>query len=724
MHPNRFVRLNKGSILLFILLALMVMIQPAGGATDAPNIILIYLDDLDASPEVLATMPNLQQLLVQQGTSFANALVAMPSCCPSRASLLTGQYVHNHGIIGNTYPYGGFQKFYETGQEQQTIATHLQSAGYRTMFVGKYLNGYPNGASQTYVPPGWSEWYAYLGGGGLYFHYTLNENGQLVRYIERPEDYSTDVYTRKVVDFIQRNSQSQSVEPFFVLVAPFAPHLPAYPAPRHAVLFPKLRAPRSPAFNETDVSDKPNWVRKQPPLSSDEIKTIDQIYRNRLRSLQAADEMIAQIVATLEEVGQLEKTYLIFSSDNGFHLGEHRLLLGKGTPYEEAIRVPLIVRGPGVPPGETRDQVVTNVDLASTFADWARQPFNESATDGRSLSPLLITQTITVTWRTAVLFENPPRTAPAPGVNIQAPDHRNEDDDYDARYLVEVAAAGRSAEPRQVAGQAAALIDAVDGVANLGLHTGALKYVEYKTGERELYDLTQDPYELTNLVASTPAEQLVELATWLAILKSCAGASCREADAFTPGQVPTPTPTPTPIPCADTPGNLLRNSGFEEGVIGWQFFTTGEASLMTTTSAYACQLAAQIEVTSPAANLQLYQASFLLKPNTIYRLHLAGWSSTGHDLTLYVQQHSGDTDFGLRDHVIDLTPSWQTYTVEFTTKRITTPTTDTRLRLWLAPYAKAGDLYRFDAIVLEELATSTGQPAEGNQLFLPVVQGE
>jgi N-acetylglucosamine-6-sulfatase len=313
--------------------------QPA-----TPNIIFILTDDLNA--DLIEFMPNLKQQLVAQGTTLKNFFVNVSLCCPSRANILRGQYAHNTQVLTNLMPTGGFEKFYALGHESSTVATWLQAAGYRTFYLGKYLNGYPASVSLTHVPPGWTEWYSPVAGNPYSnFNYVMNENGKLVRYGSRADDYLTDVVARKSIDFIKRAAAEG--QPFFIHLALYVPHSPATPAPRHAELFPDAQLPRPPSFNEPDVSDKPSFIRNRPLLTERQIAQMQDLYRKRLQSLQAVDEMLASLIATLQATGQLEHTYIFFTSDNGFHMGEHRLNSGKQTAYEEDIRVLLIVRGPG-----------------------------------------------------------------------------------------------------------------------------------------------------------------------------------------------------------------------------------------------------------------------------------------------------------------------------------------------------------------------------------------
>src|SRR5215216_346174 len=368
--------------------------------TERPNIILIVTDDLDISS--MSHMPNLRSLLIDRGTTFENAFVTDSLCCPSRASILRGQYPHNHLIEGNEWPQGGAKKFHALGRQRSTIATWLQSAGYQTVLIGKYLNDYQG----TYVPAGWDEWYAVSGN---YTSSDLNENGRIVSY--DPGRYYLDgVLADKAVGYIRDptgNVPSFLVpdRPFFMWLGTKAPHQPADPAPRYEDALPNVSLPRPPSFDEEDVSDKPDWISDNPPLGPQQIADAEDLYRKRLQSMLAVDDMIGKLVNALKESGELDNTYIFFTSDNGFHLGAHRLSIGKWTAYEEDIRVPLIVRGPGVPEGRKLEHLVLNNDFAPTFADLAGAK-TPSFVDGRSLVPLLTDDPPSPNnWRQAFLVE-------------------------------------------------------------------------------------------------------------------------------------------------------------------------------------------------------------------------------------------------------------------------------------------------------------------------------
>lgn len=459
--------------LLLILLSVPVAVGAQGGPAVRPNIVLFLTDDEDV--RIHAFLPKTKALLEERGAVFSNAFVPYPLCCPSRASLLRGQYPHNTGVLGNQPPLGGFAVFRERGLEASTVATWLQAVGYRTVLAGKYLNGYGDrGTDLRHVPLGWTEWYAGLGGRPYgNYDYALNENGRIVLYGHRPEDYLTDVIAQKAVEAMERAVRAG--HPFFLYLATYAPHSPATPAARHVALFQDAQLPRPPSFNEADVSDKPTVVRRRPPLGARAIARMEALYRRRLQSLQAVDDLVETVVRALTRLGQLDRTYLVYTSDNGFHMGEHRLLPGKNLPYEEDIRVPLIVRGPGIRPGQRIETLVVNTDLAPTFAEIAGTS-PPSFVDGRSLLPLL--RGDAVRWRQSVLIQV--RTPAGGG--------------FDA------------------------------------IRTAEWKYVAWRTGERELYHLRTDPYELNNLAASAPPGLISDLAARLAELTRCAAERCRAVE--------------------------------------------------------------------------------------------------------------------------------------------------------------------------------------------------
>lgn len=427
-------------------------------------------------------MPHVQRLR-SRGTTFTNYVVTDSLCCPSRASIFTGCYPHNTGIFTNVGPDGGFALFHARGEETDTFATRLQDRGYRTALMGKYLNGYTAqgrvDGKPRYVPPGWTEWDV-AGNGYSEFDYNLNENGKLVHYGSRPRAYLTDVMARKGSAFVHRASAAR--KPFFLEISTFAPHGPYTPAPRHAADFPGLQAPRTPAFNETDVSDKPPWLRDHPALTPAQIGEIDAAYRARAQAVEAVDDLIGKLEQRLRRDGVADNTYIFFSSDNGLHLGEHRLMPGKLTAFETDIHVPLVVAGPDVLAGRNVARVTENVDLYPTFVRLGRAG-SSPLVDGKGLVPLL-------------------RGNPAP--------------DWRDAALVE----HHGPDSAAAAGPDAAKLGSGNPSTYEALRLQHSIYIEYANGGREYYDLESDPYELTNAFTSLSPSRVDALHSQLAKLET------------------------------------------------------------------------------------------------------------------------------------------------------------------------------------------------------------
>ena len=462
----------------------------AQSAPPKPNIIFILADDMRKDDLNPTYMPQTTTELVKKGMSFQNAFVSNPLCCPSRATIMRGQYGHNTDIWFNTNIFdsdpnvrdGGWLGYNGNGYEKDNVATHLHdpAAGYTTGFFGKYLNGYV-GATDNTPPPGWDDWFAFKT--IHYYGYDVNDNGTIKHFGSRSTDYSTDVLNAQVKEFIRANA-GQS-KPFFAYVAPYAPHAPSTPAPRDKNTFNGLKAPRLASFNEADVTDKPDWIKSLRKLTSDDIANINQRHENRIESLQAVDDLVGAVVSTLgEKPGVLSNTYIVFTSDNGWHHGEHRIRSGKGRPYEESVRVPLVIRGPDavapatpvVQPDSSTDKLVLNTDYFPTFMDLAGTQ-TPSYVDGRSLIPVL-TGSTTTSWRTAILIEGRGNGAD-PEIEV--------DRNYNA------------------------------------VRESSRKYIEYEGGFRELYDLSADPNELTNAYSSAAptVAPRPELKTRLDALRGC-----------------------------------------------------------------------------------------------------------------------------------------------------------------------------------------------------------
>lgn len=459
--------------------------QPAltGAVPQRPNIVLITTDD--QTMDDMAWMPNTRRLLGRNGVTFSNSLSPHPLCCPARAEILTGQYAQNNGVRSNATALGGWKRLDPT----RTIATWLDNARYQTAFVGKYLNGYSSKAGRE---PGWDIWNPTVRNVYGYYDYTMFNNGNRVTY---PYKHNADLVGEKTVQYVRRFSKRSA--PFFIWASQVAPHgaclqsqelscwQPPLAAKRHRTLFTDVQSPslEDPAFNEEDVSDKPPAIRDLPLRDP---AAINDLFQKRIQSLQAVDEAVAATVRALRNTGELANTLIVFTSDNGYLLGEHRYK-SKNVPYEQAMSVPLLVRGPGVPGGKVRRQTVTTVDLAATFLDAA----NTRATlrlDGRSVLPL-ISDPSKPGYDTVLIQSGP-------------------------RYRREVA----------------------EGWYYRGVRTARYTYVEYPgDGFVEMYDRAKDPSQLTN-IARDPAYKALEseLARRTGLLSGCSGAGCRA----TFGQLP------------------------------------------------------------------------------------------------------------------------------------------------------------------------------------------
>jgi N-acetylglucosamine-6-sulfatase len=466
----------------------------AAGASGArPNVVFVLTDDL--AWNLVRHMPHVLRM-EHEGETFTNYFVTDSLCCPSRASIFTGRFPHDTHVYDNSPPEGGFRVFHERGEEAQTFAVALQRVGYRTALMGKYLNGYEpsarEGSGKPYVPPGWNEWDV-AGDGYPEFGYQMNSDGRVRRYGYRPAEYLTDVLARKGLRFIDRSAAAR--RPFLLELATFAPHSPYTPAPRDARDFPGLRAPRSPAFDAIGTGE-PAWLRSFVPLGPAQIASIDHEFRLRAQAVQAVDRMIGEIEATLAADGVARDTYVVFSSDNGLHMGEHRLQPGKLTAFDTDIKVPLIVTGPGVPAGRTLKQMSENVDLCPSFEELAgaRVPAD---VDGHSLLALWHGRTAG-RWRREVLIEHHGRVLD-PG----DPD---------------LPASGAGNPPSYEA-----------------IRSEHSLYVEYSTGEREYYDLRRDPFELHNLAAQLSPAQMLGLHRTLLAIERCHGArACWRSQTATP----------------------------------------------------------------------------------------------------------------------------------------------------------------------------------------------
>jgi arylsulfatase A-like enzyme len=444
--------------------------ERAAAQSAGPNIVLIVTDDMQASD--LEAMPRTRDLIGGYGTTFPYLFSSTPLCTPSRVSLLTGQFAHNHGVLGNSAETGGYPRYAGLGLGSRSIQMPLRAAGYRTALIGKFMNGIPEAGE---VAPGWDHLFALLG--HQHRGFRVNENGAASR--ARQKDFTTPALSKEAVSFITGTPAGQ---PFFLHLSPIAPHnIPRYPEAL-ARKFLNARIPRTPDLNEDDVSDKPAYLRGRSRFKRRRLRFLGEHHRGRLRSLLMVDDMVADVVAALEETGRLGNTYIFFLSDNGMLIGHHRHV-GKTLPYDRGARTPLLARGPGFVPGTVDGRLALNIDVTATI----------TAVSGISLPDLDGVSLLDPPARSDLLLEW--LGAPEPPDTFYSP-----------------------TAPRYSA-----------------LRTGNRLYVEYETGERELYNYDDDRYELNNLLAtfdgrvpSPDAEaQAQQFQTRLAALRSCSGAACR-----------------------------------------------------------------------------------------------------------------------------------------------------------------------------------------------------
>jgi N-acetylglucosamine-6-sulfatase len=635
MSSNCAARVNShpppGRVLALVIFTMLAVfpVAHAPAQTNQPNIIVLMADDLDVGSleTMLANnlMPNFATYFVDQGIKFEQSFVTNAVCCPSRATFLSGQYSHNHQALTNSFN-GSVQAFEDT----TALPTWLKAAGYRTAHVGKYLNAYgyfselhdplPTATTspfiqkivedfaanllsaltgqppsafkrlrQTYVPPGWSEWYGLLDTSAYCtYNFKINENGQVTQYLKngrvvrnavwnmaqiRPpindgqlHNYQTDVLADLSVDFLRRatTDTTQAARPFFLAIMPLAPHIEACgrydpdgpkakfkvykdqfqafirPAPRHQALQPSLRdlgasllpqpqVAGTRSFNEQDLSGKPREFQSKLLLLDqyDQSGLFNQ-YGNRLASLVALDDLIGRVVGELQRNGQLENTIIFFTSDNGWFYGEHRLS-AKMLAYEEAIRVPLYVRVPGSAGGQRVSHLTLNNDLAPTIAELAgARP--TLTVDGRSFVPLLQGPQAALPWRKQFLVEHYLGVWPEQDIRV-----------FDAANAFAIRTGSGSTLPNRK------YIEYYDGVQRGSSGYYLSERQKQPSGQfvwqgplldNEYYDLDADALEVDNLlhdVAADPNEQQIldetaELKTLLGQLLPCKGDACRQLE--------------------------------------------------------------------------------------------------------------------------------------------------------------------------------------------------
>ncbi len=334
---------------------------PVTAPATRPNVVVILTDDQRA--DSLPSMPNVDALLRQQGTTYTNAMVPTSLCCPSRATILTGLYAHTSRLFGNGdvggARYGGWRRFHRLGLENRTLGPALHAQGYRTALIGKYLNYFGKYSPPGYVPPGWDTFSAFMSSHGSYYGYRLSDG---TAYGVQPQDYSTDVLAARATEFI---ASTPAEQPLFLYFAPFGPHAPYTPAPRHLGTLTGKIGQYTAATLHQPLRGMPRWMRKRTHFGQ---AAVDATRQAQLEALMSIDEAVAGIVASLQATGRDRDTLFVFLSDNGYFWGEHRII-GKDSPYDQSTRIPMVLRWDGhVPAGATSSRTVLNVDLARTIA--------------------------------------------------------------------------------------------------------------------------------------------------------------------------------------------------------------------------------------------------------------------------------------------------------------------------------------------------------------------
>ena len=505
-----------------LLLVFLARGEESRAASGRPNVIMFTTDDQTFRD--LVAMPKTQALIGSAGANFLHAYASDPLCCPSRVTVQTGEYAHNTGVLGNTPPQGGYSSF----NDKNDLPVWLQADGYRTIHIGKMPNGFgaPDVGGPTYVPPGWGpfaagigpvskgEFYGFIGPPSSYTGFTLDENG--VEKTFSPDDYSTDVYADLAVDRIDSHLANFPSSPLYMQVQFFAPHDPATPAPKYANAFATAPLPIDPSFNEKNVKDKPAWIKAIKRFGPGLIAKIQTRYQHRLETLLSVDDAVQKIVDDLQSRGVLNDTYLIFTSDQGFMQGQHRLHQGKFVPYEPSVQVPLLIRGPGIPAGSQPRALVWNGDITSTILQMtgARPGL---AQDGQSLLPFA--QDPAKKTTRPILFETgPPGTTFEPGIGTAAAAGGH-------KRRVKIGTYVKNTDLDHTAQLARAIV----APRYRAIRTGRYLLTKYSDGGREMYDISRDPLELTSVWKNgryAPVKKF--LLKKLAKLVHCSGPACNE----------------------------------------------------------------------------------------------------------------------------------------------------------------------------------------------------
>ncbi|XP_077352948.1 glucosamine (N-acetyl)-6-sulfatase (Sanfilippo disease IIID), b isoform X2 [Festucalex cinctus] len=454
-------------------------------------------------------MKKTKSLIGEAGATFVNSFTVTPLCCPSRCSILTGRYPHNHLVRNNSLAGNCSSAGWRSAGESSAFPVLLSKAGYQTFFAGKYLNQYgkKEAGGVGHVPPGWDQWHA-LVANSRYYNYTLSRNGAEEKHgDDYADDYLTDLIARRGLDFLDQRDPRR---PFFLMLAPPAPHWPWTPAPQYRRRFADVSAPRDGSFDKA-AKDK-HWLLRQPanPMPDSSLRFLDDVYRRRWQTLLSVDDLVEALVRKLDEMKELNRTFVFFTSDNGYHTGQFSLPIDKRQLYEFDIRTPLLVRGPAVHVNVTLKAPVLNIDLAPTILDIAGINDSSANMDGQSFLPLMAPSLRNGSPRPFFLVEHtgeglsagdPTCPAVGPGLAQCFPDCVCEDS-FNNTY---------------------ACVRTLDGRHDM-------QYCEFADSESfvEVYDLRSDPHQLENIVKKVDPAVLQVMNQRLIQLQSCQGAGCRD----------------------------------------------------------------------------------------------------------------------------------------------------------------------------------------------------
>ncbi|XP_035996516.1 glucosamine (N-acetyl)-6-sulfatase (Sanfilippo disease IIID), b [Fundulus heteroclitus] len=494
--------------LLLLLAALLTCCVRYAESVKPSNVVVVLVDDQDVALGGMTPMKKTKELIGEAGATFVNAFTVTPLCCPSRSSILTGRYPHNHEVRNNSLSGNCSSVQWQQGPEALAFPVYLSKQKYQTFFGGKYLNQYgrKDAGDVSHVPPGWDQWNA-LVGNSQYYNYTLSVNGKAEQHGDSYEkDYLTDLILNRSLSFLDDRSPQH---PFFIMLAPPAPHSPWTAAPQYQKEFSNVQAPRDGSFDKPG-KDK-HWLLRQPvnPMPNSSITFLDNAYRKRWQALLSVDDMVEKLVKKLDSIKELNNTYIFYTSDNGYHTGQFSLPIDKRQLYEFDIRIPLLVRGPGIKPNQTIKAPVLNIDLAPTFLDISGVNLSTANMDGQSflaqMAPSLRNGTVRPFFLVEYTGEGNPTKDPTcpklgPGVSQCFPDCVCEDA-FNNTY---------------------ACVRTLDGKQDL-------QYCEFADSESfvEVYNLTSDPHQLENIVKKVDPAILQAMNQRLIKLQSCVGDSCR-----------------------------------------------------------------------------------------------------------------------------------------------------------------------------------------------------